>query len=341
MGRFAIRRIFTGIFVLFAVVTLTFFFARVVPSDPAQKWVGSHATEEQKAQARQELGLDKPLVQQYLIYLKNLLRGDFGVSISSHRPVGLELREAIPSTLELVFLSVILAFLVGLPIGVYSAMKENTIFDHLGRFVSVGIISMPSFWIALMLQIIFASRLGWVPLTGQIDTLVKLMNPIQRVTGLPIFDSLITGNWPVLGSLVTHAILPIFTLMSYSLGLTARMTRSILLEVLREDYINASRAYGVKERVVIWVFAIKNVVGTVATVLALSAGYALVNTFVIEAIFSWPGIGNYIARSVITLDYPAIIGVTLFASFSYVVLNLLADIVIALDPRVRFAQGGN
>ena len=341
MGKYILQRLITGVFVLFFVVTVTFFLSHVIPSDPAQKWVGAHATDEQKAAARIELGLDKPLYIQYTSYLKNLVKGDFGISITSHRPVAIELKEAIPNTVELVALSIIFAFFLGLPIGVYSASKENTIFDHLGRLASVSVISLPVFWVALMLQIIFSTGLGLFPLSGQMDTIIKLTNPLQRVTGFSILDSLLTGNMEAFKNIISHYVLPILTLMSYPLGLTSRMTRSILLEVLNEDYIRASRAYGIKERLVIWRYAIKNVLGTIATVLALSAGYALVNTFVIEAVFSWPGIGNYLARSVVNLDYPAIIGVTLFASLSYIILNLIADIIIALDPRIRFTEGGN
>jgi peptide/nickel transport system permease protein len=341
LGKFLARRLFTGAFVLFVVVTVAFLLAAVVPSDPAEKWVGPHATSEQKAAARIELGLDKPLVVRYVNYLVNLVKGDMGMSIVSHRPVSVELAEAIPNTLELVIWSVALAFLAGLFLGVYSAYKENTALDHFSRFFSISIISTPSFWLALILQIIFSSTLHWLPLTGQMDTVLKLTHPLTEVTGLPLLDSIITGNWTVAGNLALHMVLPVLTLSSFSLALTARMTRSILLEVLNEDYIRAARAYGLKERVVLWRHAIKNVIGTVVTMLALSAGNALVNTFVVEAVFSWPGVGNLIARSVMNLDYPAIIGVTVFAAIAYVLLNLVADIVIALDPRVRLAQGGN
>jgi len=341
MGKFLLRRLVFGLFVLFFVVTATFFLSRVVPSDPTQKWVGFRATAEQKAAARIELGLDKPLYVQYISYLKNLVKGDLGVSITSHRPVAEELKEAIPKTIELVVMSMTLAFFLGLPIGVYSATKENTIFDHLGRFISVSFISLPAFWVALMLQISFSASLGLLPLSGQMDTIIEITNPVQSVTGFSILDSLLTGNMEAFKNIILHSILPVFTLMAYSFGLTSRMTRSILLEVLNEDYIRASRAYGIKERLVIWRYAIKNILGTLATVLALAAGYALVNTFVIEAIFGWPGVGSYIARSVINMDYPAVIGVTLFAAISYVILNLIADIVVALDPRARYAEGGN
>lgn len=340
MGKYILTRTATGIFVLFAVVTFTFILSRIVPSDPAQRWVGAHATPEQKAEAIVELGLDQPLWTQYATFMKQLARGDLGVSIVSHRPVLDELKETVPNTLEIVILSVLLAFLLGLPAGVYSAVKENSFVDHIGRFVTVGVISVPSFWFGMMLQILFSNYLGWLPLTGQIDTIVKLTSPLQHVTGFMLLDSLITGNWPVFTNVLKHCILPILTLGGYSFGLTARMTRSILLEVLGEDYVRAARAWGVRERLVIWRFALKNVLGTVVTVLALSAGYALVSTFVIEAVFSWPGVGNYIALSVLNLDYPAIVGVTLFASLCYVILNLFADIVVALDPRVRFIEGG-
>ncbi|HOI81175.1 MAG: ABC transporter permease [Thermovirgaceae bacterium] len=340
MGKYLLTRLWTGFFVLFAVITFTFFLSRVIPSDPAQRWVGAHATEEQKAAAVIELGLDKPLHVQYLGFMRKLLKGNMGISIVSHRPVLDELKEAIPNTLEIVFLSVLLAFFLGLPIGVYSAIHDNTFFDHIMRFVSVGVISVPTFWFAMMLQILIANYLGWLPLSGQLDTVIKLTSPITRITGFAMVDSLVTGNWTAFWNVLKHSILPVITLASYSFGLTVRMTRSILLEVLEEDFIKASRAWGIRERLVIWRFAIKNVIGAVVTVLALSAGNALVSTFVIEAIFSWPGIGNYIALSVMNLDYPAIVGVTIFASFSYVVLNFFADVVVAMDPRIRFAEGG-
>ena len=341
MFKFIIKRVAGGIVILLVAFTVTFLFSRIIPSDPAQKWVGVHATPEQKAAAIIELGLDKPLGEQYIAYLKNMFAGDLGISIVSHRPVAVELSEAIPNTLELVFLSVIVAFFIGVPIGVYSANKENTIFDHAGRILSVGVISMPAFVVALMLQIIFSTKLSWLPLTGQMETVTRLMSPIRAVTGFHMLDSLITGNLTAFRDIAVHSVLPVCTLMAYPLGLTARMTRSILLEVMNEDYIRAERACGIRESKVIWIYSIKNVIGTVTTVLALSAGYTLVNTFVIEAIFSWPGVGNYIGRSVVNLDYPAIVGVTLFAAVAYVLLNMLADIIIALDPRVRLAGGMN
>ncbi len=341
MGKFIVRRLTTGILVLFFVITITFVLSRVVPSDPAAKWVGAHATHEQKAAAIVELGLDKPIFEQYIMYLKALFQGDLGTSITSHRPVLDEMLECIPNTLELVLLSTMVAFVLGLPIGVYSAVHENTFFDHAGRFISISVISMPSFWIALMLQILFATKLGWLPLTGQMSTITSITSPIQSISGLPMLDCLLTGNWAALKDVALHSVLPILTLMAYDLGLTARQTRSILLEVLNEDYIRASRAYGIKENLVIWRYAVKNVLGTVTTVLALAIGHALVATFVMESVFSWPGVGSYISNAVMNLDYPAIIGVTLFSAMAYVLLNFFADLVIALDPRTRITEGGN
>jgi peptide/nickel transport system permease protein len=207
--------------------------------------------------------------------------------------------------------------------------------DHFCRFFSVGAVSLPTFWVALFLQLIFFRWLSILPLGGQLDAKIKLIYEVPHMTGLLIFDSLITGNTVILGDAIKHILLPAITISLYPIGLVARMTRSSLLEILGEEYIKAARSYGLKENLVLWKYALKNSLGTTATVLALSIGYTLVNTFLVEAIFNWPGIGNYISSAVIALDYPAIIGVTLFSACSYVLLNLIADIIIALDPRVR------
>jgi peptide/nickel transport system permease protein len=170
---------------------------------------------------------------------------------------------------------------------------------------------------------------------GQLSTEIKIMMDIPKITGFITVDSLITGNFKIFSDALWHLVLPGITIGMYPVGLVARMTRSALLEILNEDYITAARSYGLSERVVLWSYALKNSVGATSTVVALSIGYTLVNTFLTESIFFWPGIGSYIATAVIGLDYPAIMGVTIFSAFSYVILNLIADIIIALDPRVR------
>jgi len=220
-------------------------------------------------------------------------------------------------------------------LGVLSAKYKDRLVDHLSRLFAIGVVSLPTFWIGLILQLVFARTLQLFPLGGQLSTEIKIMMEIPKVTGFLLFDSLITGNFTIFTDAVWHLVLPGVTIGLYPIGLVARMTRSALLEILNEDYITAARSYGLKERVVLWSYALKNSIGPTSTVVALSIGYTLVNTFLTESIFSWPGIGSYIATAVIGLDYPAIMGVTIFSAFSYVILNLIADIIIALDPRVR------
>lgn len=335
MKNYIIKRLFLGLLVLFGVITITFFLTRVIPSDPAAQWVGPRATQEQIQKATIELGLDKPLYVQFGKYLSDLLHGDLGESLRTKTPVMKELATYIPTTVELIFFSTVLAVLIGIPLGVGAAKYKDRALDHFCRYVSVGAVSLPTFWVALFLQLIFFRWLELLPLGGLMDTKLKIMYGLPHYTGFPFLDSLISGNWIVIKDIAKHMILPAITISLYPIGLVARMTRSALLEILGEEYIRAARSYGLKEGLVLWRYALKNSLGTTITVLALSIGYTLVNTFLVEAIFSWPGVGNYIATAVVSLDYPAIMGVTIFSACAYIILNLVADIIIALDPRVR------
>ncbi|MEL7647135.1 MAG: ABC transporter permease [Sedimentibacter sp.] len=335
MKKYIFKRVLLGLLVLAGVVTITFFLTRVLPSNPAAQWVGPRATKEQIEAATVELGLDKPLLVQFQKYTTDLLHGNLGVSLRTKQPVLNELKSYIPPTLELVIISTILAVMIGIPLGLYSAKKKDKLLDHFCRFFSVGAVSLPTFWVALFLQLIFYRWLQLLPLGGQLDAKLKLLYSIPKFTGLLTVDTLISGNMKLFFDAAKHIVLPAVTISLYPIGLVARMTRSALLEILGEDYIKAARSYGLKENLVLWKYALKNSLGTTATVLALSIGYTLVNTFLVEAIFNWPGIGNYISTAVMSMDYPAIIGVTLFSACSYVILNLLADIIIAIDPRVR------
>jgi len=224
---------------------------------------------------------------------------------------------------------------VGIPLGVISAKRKDEWLDHLSRLFSVGVVSLPTFWVGLILQLLFFRILNIFPLGGQLSTEIKLMMEIPKITGFITLDSLITGNFKIFFDALWHIVLPGITIGLYPVGLVARMPRSALLEILSADYITAARSYGLSERTVLWSYALKNSVGPTSTVVALSIGYTLVNTFLTESIFSWPGIGSYIATAVTGLDYPAIMGVTIFSAISYVILNLVADLIIALDPRVR------
>lgn len=324
-----------GILVLFGVILITFTLTRVVPSDPAAQWAGPRATREQVEAAKIELGLDKPYYVQFVRYVRDLFHGNLGYSLKSHQPVKEELKACLPATVELVLFSTIVGTVLGLVLGVLSAKKKDEWFDHCCRFVSVGSVSIPTFWAGLFLLLIFYRMLGILPMGDQLSMNVKLFYDIPHVTGLLILDSLITGNFVVFKDALVHMVLPGIVMTMYPMGLVARMTRSALLEILHEDYIRAARSYGLPERTVLWSYALKNSLGPTVTVITLSIGYSLVNTFLVEAIFSWPGIGNYISTAVMGLDYPAIMGVTIFSACVYVILNLVADIVIALDPRVR------
>ncbi|MGQ9478347.1 MAG: ABC transporter permease, partial [Candidatus Bipolaricaulia bacterium] len=308
----------------------------VVPSNPALSWVGPHAKPEQIAKARVELGLDKPIYIRYYRYMTNFIQGNWGVSIRTHQPVLKDIVTYLPASLELIIFGMFLAFILGIPLGILSAAKDGTYIDHLSRTFSIAGVSLPAFWLGMILQIIFFRELGWLPLEGRIDTMTLLFHPIRNITGFYLIDSVISGNLTAFVNAFKHIILPALTLATYPLGLTVRMTRATMLEILSEEYIRTVRAYGVSEVKVLCVYALKNAIGPVLTVLALTFAYSLVSTFLIEAVFSWPGLGRYAASAIITVDYPAIMGITLLIALAYVILNLFVDLSLAsLDPRIR------
>lgn len=335
MFKYIVKRILSSILVLLGVVTITFFISRVLPSNPEVKWAGQRATPEQLAAARIELGLDKSLPEQYVIYLNDLLHGNLGKSLNNHQPVTSELKRYIPATLELVLLAFALAIAIGIPLGIYSAKKKDKLLDHFSRFFSIGAVSLPTFWVALFLQLIFYKSLSLLPIGGRLSVEATIFEAVPNVTGMLLLDCLITGKFGLLADAFQHILLPCITISLYPIGLVSRMTRSALLEILGEDYITAGHSYGLSDTKMLWKYALKNSLGTTATDVALSMGYTLTDTFLVEAIFSWPGIGSYISSAVTTLNFPAIMGVTIFGACCYILLNLLADIIIALDPRVR------
>ena len=335
MFKYIVKRILSSLLVLLGVVTITFFIARVIPSSPETKWAGQRATPEQLEAARIELGLDKSLPEQYVIYLNDLIHGDLGNSLNSHQPVSTELKRYVPATLELVLVAFVLAVAMGIPLGIYSAKKKDKMLDHCSRFFSIGAVSLPTFWVALFLQLIFYKTLQWLPIGGRLSVEATIFDTVPNISGMLLLDCLLTGKFALFGDALRHIILPCITIALYPIGLVSRMTRSALLEILGEDYITAGHSYGLSGTKMLWKYALKNSLGTTATDVALSMGYTLTNTFLVEAIFSWPGIGSYISSAVTTLDYPAIVGVTLFGAVCYIILNLVADIIIAMDPRVR------
>jgi peptide/nickel transport system permease protein len=299
-------------------------------------WVGAHAKPEQIERARIELGLDKPIYVQYFIYLENILHGDFGVSLKTKSKIIYEIREFFPATFELTTLAMAIAILVGIPLGIASAVKKDRPVDHFSRIFSLSGVSIPVFWLGMLLQISFFSGLGILPLQGRIDIDIMYSHPVTTITGMYTIDSLITGNSPAFFSCLKHMLLPAITLSYASLATITRMTRSSMLEVLRENYTKAARSFGLPEDIVLNKLCLKNALIPTITVAGLSYAYALGGTFLVESVFAWPGLGNYMATAIVNFDYPVVMAVMLLYATMCVVVNLAADLLYAfVDPRVR------
>lgn len=336
MFRYILNRLKWMVFILLGICLITFVITRVIPSDPAALYLGQRAKAHQAAEVTKELGLDQPLPFQFINYLGDLIRGDLGDSLRTKQPVLQGIISHLPASLELMLLSILLALLGGLFLGVVSAYKENTLIDHVGRTASVACVSVPSFWLAMVFQIIFFKLLGIFPVGGRIDTLVDIVSPIQKITGFYLLDSLVTGNWQAFMSSIHHLILPSMTLAAYSLGLISRMTRATMLEIYREDYITTARSIGVSESEIMFHHALKNALNPSLTAAGLCFAYMLLGTFFIEIIFFWPGLGSYMVRAIFLNDYPVIIGCTIVVAFFYVLVNLAVDLAQAfIDPRLR------
>jgi ABC-type dipeptide/oligopeptide/nickel transport system permease component len=332
---FIIRRLLTSILVLVGVSLITFFLSRVVPSNPAALYIGPKARAEDIARVNSQLGLDKPLPVQYFIYMRNLLKGDLGTSIGTKRPVLQEIVDRSPTTLELLMTGMFLAVLFGVPLGVLSARWQGKVLDVFVRIISIIGVSMPAFYLGLMFQILFFRNLHWLPLTGQTSIDLRFTSPIQTITHFVILDSLFTHNWIALKDACLHIILPAFTLAAYPLGLIARMTRAAMLEVLEQDYIRTAKAYGIKSYIITFLYALKNAISPTLTVIGLTIALSLTGVFFVETIFNWGGLGQFTARALLNIDYPAIMGITLFGATAYVLINLIVDIGQAwIDPRI-------
>ncbi|MFO8059655.1 MAG: ABC transporter permease [Bacillota bacterium] len=332
--RYIAGRLLLACFVIMGVLTLTFAISHVIPADPARAAAGLHASPEAVEAMRQEMGLDLPVVQRYFLYLGGLLRADLGRSIHTRRPVLRDLRDYFPATAELVFLSFGVSCLLGLCLGITAAVKRNTVADHLCRVLSVGGVAVPMFWLALMMQLLFYRKLGWLPYGGRISDAVGA--PV-RVTGMMLIDTLLAGNGAGFLSVLRHAALPTITLASYPVAMITRLTRSSMLEVMTAQYIYTARAKGLREWTVINKHALKNALIPVLTVIGLQFGFVLGGNVVVELIFNWAGMGLYVVNSVLTMDFPAIMGCTLVIAVVFCLVNLLVDLLYAyVDPRVKY-----
>ena len=318
---------------LLGVSIVVFFMVRAIPGDPAQLLLGQQATQEQVQQVRQNMGLDKPVIVQYGIFLADALRGDLGDSIVTGRPVTTELLARFPATLELTSFAMLVAILVGVPVGVISAVKQYSWLDKFTSILALTGISMPIFWLAMILIVIFFVNLGWLPFPGRLSTGYA----VTSITGLVLVDSLLTLNFPAFWDGLKHLILPAIALGTIPMAVVMRMTRSSMLEVMGEDYVRTARAKGVVPWRVIFKHALRNAMLPTVTVIGLQAGLLMGGAVITETIFSWPGVGQIAYDSVNRRDYAMIQGVVLYGATLFVLVNLLVDVLYAvLDPRVRY-----
>ena len=333
MLQFILRRLGGLIFVLVGVSVLTFFLAQIVPIDPAATALGSDPREEQIEAYRQEMGLDQPAVIQYVAYVQRLLKGDLGQSIRTRRAVIDDLRDYLPATIELALAAMLVTILVGTPLGIIASLNRNTWIDGGARGLALVGSAMPIFYVGLVLLGIFYRQLQWLPGPGRLDA---TMTPPTHITGLFTVDSLLTGNWETLRNSIGHLILPAITLGLFSTAALLRMTRSSMLEMLGQDYVRTAHAKGLAGRMVVGRHVFRNALPPILTIIGILFGSLLSGAVLTETIFNWPGIGRYATTSVTTLDYPAVMGVTLVAAFIYPLMNTLVDIAYSfIDPRVR------
>jgi len=332
MGQYILRRLVQLIPVLLG-VTFFAYSLLLLTGDPASALAGEHATPEMRAAVRERLGLDDPLPVQYGRFLWSLMRGDLGRSVMTHTPVTTELRQFFPATVELALAAMVIAVLVGIPLGALAGYKHNTFID-LGTTVGALIgVSMPIFWLALMLLYAFGLKLGWFPTTGRIDPEVNL----RAITNLYVLDSILTGNTAALKSALHHLALPAFALATIPTAFIARITRSSMLDVLSEDYIRTARSKGLRERVVIFRHALKNAMLPVVTVIGLQTGLLLAGAILTETVFAWPGMGRWVVNAIVARNFPVVQAAVLVFAFIFVVVNLIVDISYAwFDPRIRY-----
>jgi peptide/nickel transport system permease protein len=336
MLRFVTRRLGTSLGVLGVLTLLTFLLARVLPSDPAVVYAGPKARPDELGRIREQLGMNDSIVVQYLTYMRDLLTGDWGASLATKQPVLAEFGERLPPTLELIAAAMTLAVVAGVALGVLAARRPGRMLDGTIRVLAIGGVSMPAFWLGLLLQFLVVGRLGLLPATGQFSNTLKYESPITSVTGFPMLDTLLTGNWVALSDGAQHLVLPAVTLAAYPLGLVARMTRAAMLDALSQDYVFTARAYGLRERQVQWVLALRNALPPTLTITGLATAYAITGTFFVEVVFNWPGIGQYATQAMLAVDYPVIMAITLLGAVGYLLTNLVVDLVQArIDPRAR------
>lgn len=341
MGSYLIRRLLRTILVLLGISLVVFGFVRAIPGDAATIMLGERGTEAQRQALRQQMGLDKPLFfnpsnpldAQYPKYMGQLFKGDLGQGLKSNIPVKDDLRQKFPATVELSFAALTFALLIGVPIGILAALKRNSIWDNLATTTSLVGISMPVFWLGLLLVFLFAVKLGWLPPSSRLSVGFN----IEPITGLNVLDSLLRGNLAAAWDSIRHLILPAIALGTIPLAIIARITRTSLLEVLNQDFVRTAKAKGLDFMTVTMKHALRNALLPVVTVVGLQVGALLGGAILTETIFSWPGLGSWLFDAISQRDYPVIQGGVIFAAMVVSVVNLLVDLSYALlDPRIQY-----
>jgi peptide/nickel transport system permease protein len=335
--KFAARRIAEALPVLFGVVVVTFLMTRALPGDPAAYFAGMSTSFEAIEQVRRNLGLDKPLYEQFFIYLEQLARGDLGVSLTTGRPVAVEIAERLPASLELTVVAIGLSALVAIPLGVLAATRPDGWLDHLCRISTTAGVSLPTFFTGLLLVFVFYYLLGWAPPPmGRLDS---FLSEPAKVTGSLLVDATLAGDFEVLWAATGQMVLPAATMAIFTMAPLARMTRASMLAALSGDYVRTARALGLGRRRVLVTYALRNALLPVVTILGMVFSFALGANVLVEKVFAWPGIGSYALDALVQLDYAPVQGFVLTMATLYVLLNLVIDILYGLiDPRVAFAQ---
>ncbi len=333
MRRYAIRRSLTVVPVLLGVSVLVFSFVHMIPGDPALTMLGERATPEKVAEVRARLGLDRPIWQQYVLYFGNVLHGDLGVSVVRGDPVTTDLLRRFPATVELALAAIVLAIAIGIPIGIGSAVWRNSLLDSLARLGALTGVSMPIFWLGLMLAWFFGVRLRVLPTGFRLESGTTLV----PWTNFVMLDATLQGDWSALADALRHLVLPALALATIPLAIIARMTRASMLDVLSREYIRTAEAKGLSRRAVILRHALRNALLPVLTVIGLQVGQLLAGAILTETIFSWPGIGLWVYESIESRDYAIVQGASLFIAAIVVVVNLVTDLLYAaVDPRIKY-----
>ena len=332
MLRFVVRRLLLLVPILLGLSILLFLWIRALPGSPAQSLLGERATPEAVAEIERVYGLDRPIHEQYLKYLQNLVTGDLGTSISSRRPVTEEIGRRFPATIELALAAMVFAIALGVPLGFFAAKRYGSVFDHGSLVASLVGISIPVFFLAILLKYLFSVKLGWLPTIGRQDVLISADHP----TGFYVLDGIVTLNFEAAWDAAAHLVLPAIALGSIPLAIVARITRAAVLDVLNEDYIRTARAKGVSARLVDSRHIFRNAMLPVVTIIGLQTGLLLSGAILTERVFVIPGMGTWLAEAIGDRDYPVLQGGILFVALVFVIVNLLVDVSYGLlDPRIR------